>query len=548
MILTNLLLSLLQLRAAPDRLPRKDAPQAGPTAQLDHATVVGVRNGSLESFLGIPYAEPPVGNLRLSLPQMIGSYNGTLDATMYGHPCIQSGLNMFAGFPPEVMQGLEPLADALTVSANVSESEDCLNLNIVRPANVSADAKLPVVVWMYGGGFVSGSNAIDLYNGTGFVQRSIEINEPVIYVALNYRLHVFGFLGGKEIKEAGVGNLGLQDERAALRWVHKFIHAFGGDPSKVTIWGESAGSISVFFNLFTNSGDPEGLFRAGIMSSGTAVPTGDITELQGVYNTVVDQVGCTNATDTLACLRTVPADSLLNASNAVSSNNVIPFLPRADGVFVQMPPLQLHSKGKIADVPFIMGNVKDEGTFFSFSSLNLTTDEEFANLLSSLWFPGSLPSDMSTLLEVYPSDPAAGSPFDTGDANAFSPQFKRFAAAQGDWIFQAPRRSSIETLSAKRTVYYYLSARGNFPGLGDFHGSDLLNAFGPGDMTDYFIHFVNHLDPNGASTRVHWPTYKPSTRLTLQFNEGSVPINVTVDNWRLAGMKEISSLSLRFPA
>ncbi|RPD58744.1 carotenoid ester lipase precursor [Lentinus tigrinus ALCF2SS1-7] len=544
---TNLLLSLLQLRTITALVTRRDALRTSPTVHLDHATVVGVRNGSLESFLGIPYAEPPVGDLRLNLPQMIETYNGTLDATMYGHPCIQSGLDMLAGFLPEVLEGLEPLADVLSVNANVSESEDCLNLNIVRPANIPADAKLPVVVWMYGGGFVSGSNAISLYNGTGFVQRSIEMNEPVIYVALNYRLHVFGFLGGKEIKDAGVGNLGLQDGRAALHWVHKFIPAFGGDPSKVTIWGQSAGSISVFFNLFANGGNPEGLFRAGIMSSGTAVPTGDITELQGVYDAVVDQVGCTNATDTLACLRTVPADSLLNASNNVSSNDVIPFLPREDGVFVTMPPLQLRSRGKMANVPFITGDVKDEGTFFSFSILNLTTDEDFANLFP-LWFPGSSPSDTSALLRLYPSDPAAGSPFDTGDANAFSPQFKRYAAMQGDWMFQAPRRSFLEAVSAKRTAYNYLSARGNYPGIGDFHGSDLLNAFGPGDMTNYFIHFVNHLNPNGASTRVHWPTYKPSTRSTLQFNEGKVPINVTVDNWRFSAMKEISSLSSRFPA
>ncbi|KAI0699617.1 carotenoid ester lipase precursor [Cerioporus squamosus] len=548
MLFANFLLSLLPFWTASKSTVLQHAQQPAPTVQLGHATVIGIRNGSLESFLGIPYAKPPIGDLRLNLPQRIESYHGTINATTYGHPCLQQALNVLAGFPPEVLQGLKPLQDALSLGANVTESEDCLNVNIVRPANISADAKLPVVLWIYGGGFVQGSNALSLYNGTAFVQRSIELSEPVIYVALNYRLHLFGFLGGREMKEEGLGNLGLHDQRAALQWVHQFISAFGGDPSKVTIWGQSAGAISVFLQLFANEGDTEGLFRAGIMSSGSAVPTGDITEGQDIYDYVVGHVGCSNAIDTLACLRTVSADSLLNAANTVAPGNVLPFLPRADDSFVTMPPMHLPSKGKIADVPLIAGNVKDEGTFFSFGNLNITTDKEVADYISTVWFPGASPSDVGTLLKLYSSDPAAGSPFDTGDANAFSTQFKRIAAMQGDWLFQAQRRLLLDNVSTKRTVYNFLSARGNFPGIGDFHGSDLFNALGGGDMTDYFIRFVRHLDPNAAATGVHWPPYKPSTRLTLQFNEGRVPLNVTVDDQRLAGMRELTSLALRFPA
>ncbi|TFK88161.1 alpha beta-hydrolase [Polyporus arcularius HHB13444] len=521
--------------------------EAVPTVQLGHATVVGVRNGSLESFLGIPYAQPPIGDLRLSFPQRIESYHGTVNATAYGHPCLQQALNLFGSFPPEVLQGLKPLQEAMALSGNVTESEDCLNLNVVRPTKISADAMLPVVFWIHGGGFAAGSNAISLYNGTAFVKRAVELDEPVIYVALNYRLHVMGFLGGKEIQEAGLGNLGLHDQRAALRWVHQFISAFGGDPSRVTIWGESAGAISVFLQLFTNNGNSEGLFRAGIMSSGFAVPTGDITEGQDVYDFVVDHVGCSNATDTLRCLRTVPADRLLTAANTVSPGSALPFLPRADGSFVKMPPMHLPLNGKIADVPFIAGDVKDEGTFFSFGTLNITTDDEVASYVSSVWFPGASPSDVNTLLELYSSDPAAGSPFDTGKANAFSPQFKRIAAMQGDWLFHAPRRLLLDKVSANQVAYNFMSARGNFPGIGDFHGSDLFNALGGGDMSDYFIRFVRHLNPN-AATGVHWPPYKPTTRSTLQFNEGSILLDVTTDEQRLAGTKELTALALRFPA
>ncbi|KAI0688202.1 carotenoid ester lipase precursor [Cerioporus squamosus] len=530
---------------------------------------VGAVSGSVESFLGVPYAQPPVGELRLRLPQLLESYNGTLDATTYGNQCLQQVSSSQPNLPAEVAQSLAPLLATFSQSANVTQSEDCvcsqcrsvdwnadsipgsLNLNIVRPANVSADAKLPVLFWIYGGGYSVGSNSVLGYNGTAIVQRSIELNEPVIFVALNYRLSVLAFLGGKEVKEAGIGNLGLQDQRAALRWVNKYISRFGGDPSKVTIWGESAGSSSAFLQLFANDGDNEGLFRAAIMNSGFALSTGDIDEIQGTYDSVVDQVGCSNATDTLACLRLVPAETLLATATGFPTFTdyaglVSPLSPRADGVFITVPPYQQTAMGKIADVPFIVGDVKDEGTIFAFGSLNVTTDDEVASYISEFWFPGSSPEDLSSLLQLYPSDPAAGSPFNTGSANAFSPQYKRIAALTGDWFFNAPRRQLLDRVSANKTVYNFVSARANFAGVGYPHTSDLLNAFGPGDMTDYFIRFVNDLDPNGASG-VYWPPYNATARLTLQFDDGSVPLNVTVDDQRLAGTDELSSLIGRFP-
>ncbi|RPD58750.1 carotenoid ester lipase precursor [Lentinus tigrinus ALCF2SS1-7] len=521
------------------------------SVQLDQATVIGTSSGPVESFLGIPYAQPPVGDLRLQLPQLIDSYNGTLNATTLGNQCIQQAFVAPPGLPPEVIQDITPFLGMFSVNPNVTQSEDCLNINVIRPANTSVDAKLPVLFWIYGGGFTTGSNAILAYNGTAIVERSIELDEPVIYVALNYRLHVFGFLGGQEIKDAGVGNLGLQDQRAAMRWVNKFISSFGGDPSKVTIWGESAGSISTFLHLFANGGDAEGLFRAGIMSSGSSVPTGDITEVQGTYDFVVDEVGCSGANDTLACLRTVSTDSLLAAANNTPSfigfqGLATPYMPRADGVFVTLPPGQLSLKAEMADVPFIIGDVKDEGTLFSLGSFNITAGGEFAAYISENWFPGSSLADLNKTLALYPSDPAAGSPFDTGDANVFTPEYKHIAAVQGDWFFQGPRRQFLDAFSADRTTFNFLSARGNFSGVGDAHTTDLLNVFAPGDMTDFFVRFVHDLDPNG-NCGVQWPPYNTSARATLQFNDGDVPLNITVDDQRLNGTDELTSLSLRFP-
>ncbi|RPD57249.1 carotenoid ester lipase precursor [Lentinus tigrinus ALCF2SS1-6] len=524
----------------------------GPYVQLDQASVLGTVNGSVESFLGIPYAEPPVGDLRFRLPRLIDAYDGTVNATKFGNQCIQQGSTLPSNLPPEVLESIGPYLGRFAADSSVPQSEDCLNLNVIRPANTSADAKLPILFWIYGGAFAVGSTATPLHNGSAIVQRSIDLGQPVIYVAVNYRVNGFGFLGGAEVKEAGVGNLGLQDQRAALRWVSKYISSFGGDPKKVTIWGESAGAISVFSQLFSNGGDSEGLFRAGIMSSGSSVPTGDITEVQGTYDFIVDQVGCKGAPDSLACLRTVSTDSLLAAVN-----NTPPFAtgfvglatvygPRADGLFVQDTPQQLARHGKMADVPFIIGDVKDEGTLFSLGSLNITTDDEFVSYISENWFPGATPADLKKVLELYPSDPAAGSPFDTGDANAVTPEFKRIAAMQGDWFFNAPRRQLLERFCSQRTAYNFLSARVNVSTLGYPHGHDLFSAFGPGDMTDYFIRFVNNLNPNGDSG-IQWPTYNTTTRATLQFNDGAEPLKLAADDERLAGMSELSSLSLRFP-
>ncbi|KAI0699611.1 carotenoid ester lipase precursor [Cerioporus squamosus] len=529
--------------------------QGSSHVRLDQADVVGIVQGPTESFLGIPYAQPPVGDLRLRLPKVIESYNGTINATAYGNQCFQQGATLSLDIPSEILEGLQTIATVFSPNLDTPESEDCLNVNVVRPANVSRHEKLPVLFWIYGGAFTGGSNAMAVYNGSQIVQRSIDMGEPIIWVAANYRLNVFGFLGGQTVKEAGIGNLGLHDQRAALRWVQKFIPSFGGDPEKVTIWGESAGSVSVFFQMAANYGDTEGLFRAGIMSSGSSVPTREVTDsdVQETYYFVVQQVGCSNATDTLACLRTVPADSLLAAANDTPSANgfqglATPYMPHADGVFVTNHPQDLVERRVLANIPFIIGDTQDEGTLFSLGNLNITTEQQLTDYLRTFWFPGASSSDIENILKLYPSDPAEGSPFGTGAADAFTPEYKRIAAIEGDLFFHAPRRQILDTFSSTHTAYNYLSARMNLSGVGYAHGTDLFNSLGPGDMTDYFIQFVRHLNPNGnLNSSVYWPPYNTSARLTLQFNDGSTPLNVTADTERLAGTSALVDLSLRFP-
>ncbi|PIL29446.1 hypothetical protein GSI_08388 [Ganoderma sinense ZZ0214-1] len=291
---------------------------------------------------------------------------------------------------PQIREDMpaEMLADMVEASgiargSSSAQSEDCLTINVQVPTGTKAGDKLPVIAWIFGGGFVLGSS--ELIPGDTIVAHPVEMGQPVIYAAMNYRLGPFGFLGGKEVKEAGVGNLGLQDQREALRWIQKHISAFGGDPEKVTLWGPSAGTISSALHMLTNNGNTEGLFRGAIMSAGSPLPTGDIAELQPV-----------------------PTDNLTAAAPALPnlfsySGIATPWSPGADGKFLTAPPQHLVLAGQVADIPFITGDALDEGTIFATGSWNVTTEQEFHEYL----FSGAPQTLLEPLFSLYPADPAA---------------------------------------------------------------------------------------------------------------------------------------------
>jgi cholinesterase len=151
---------------------------------------------------------------------------------------------------------------------------DCLTVDIVRPAKVRPGDDLPVFVWIYGGGFTAGGSADQRYNTSYLVQSSVALEKPIIAVSLNYRIGGWGFLASKEVQEDGASNIGLFDQRQALRWIKENIKAFGGDPKKITISGESAGAFSVGYHLVGFDGDHEDLFRGAILQSGTALGPG----------------------------------------------------------------------------------------------------------------------------------------------------------------------------------------------------------------------------------------------------------------------------------
>ncbi|KAI7969248.1 hypothetical protein EIK77_000942 [Talaromyces pinophilus] len=253
------------------------------------ATIVGLA-GDVEQFPGIPFAKPPVGNLRFKPPVPLTEPYGVYEATENKNICPQFIASTTDGnsLLPEFLATLinSPIFQKPVVDA----SEDCLYLNIHRPAGAKVGDDLPVLFYIYGGGFQLGWNS--MYDGTPWVEKSVEMGKPIIMVTVAYRLGGFGFLPGREIQEEGSSNAGLLDQRLGLQWVADNIRAFGGDPAKVTIWGESAGAWSVFDQMALYSGNNtyngKALFRGAIMNSGSflAADATDCPKAQGIYDQV----------------------------------------------------------------------------------------------------------------------------------------------------------------------------------------------------------------------------------------------------------------------
>jgi triacylglycerol lipase len=300
-----------------------------------------------------------------------------------------------------------------------------------------------------------------MYDGASLVEESISDGQPIVWVAVNYRVGGFGFMPGKEILADGSSNLGLLDQRLGLQWVADNIAAFGGDPTKVTIWGESAGAISVLDQMalyngnITYKGNP--LFRGAIMDSGSIVPADpvDCPKGQVVYDTVVAAAGCSAATDTLTCLRDLDYTDFLNAANAVPgilsySSVALSYLPRPDGTVLTASPDILVSEGKYAPVPFIIGDQEDEGTIFALFQDNITTSAELVTYLQKYFFNHATTAEITALVATYPGDASDGSPFNTSILWELYPEFKRLAAILGDLTFTLTRRLFLEVHTTLR--------------------------------------------------------------------------------------------------
>ncbi|KAK5168276.1 uncharacterized protein LTR77_006845 [Saxophila tyrrhenica] len=407
--------------------------------------VVKVLNGSYSGlhlpqfkqdlFLGMPFAQDTGEANRFRIPQSLNeTWHGIRPAIQYGDACPDN----------------EPDADAA-----YGMSENCLSINIVRPSE--CQGKLPVMFWIHGGSYQVGTSGLSYYNLTYIVQRSVEIGKPMIAASINYRKGGWGNMYSIEIQGSGNTNLALRDMRMGLAWVQENIAAFGGDEESVTIWGESAGSFAVGQLLMSYGGRTDGLFHRSIQESGSAATAwyNGSDWYQPIYQGIVDDAGCTDAIDTLECLRTVPYKELyplLNQSRLVGAPG---WYPTVDGDVIPNFPTTMLEEGRFAHIPHLYGSNSDEGT--DNAPFGIDTDEDLETYLlkdTGFQFP---PSAVSRILELYPDEPSEGVPINTGDRRFVKEgrQYKRVAAIVGDVFYHATRLNDARYYSKCSPTYIY---------------------------------------------------------------------------------------------
>jgi para-nitrobenzyl esterase len=468
-------------------------------ASLDVTTASGVVHGAsadgVHSFLGIPFAAPPTGPLRFLPPKPATPWTTPRAAATFGADCAQ-------------------LSTGGTLSA--TSSEDCLYVNVWTPA--APVTKAPVYLWIYGGGFVSGSGASAVYNGSNLV-----IEENAIVVTFNYRLGALGFFAHPAVAaEEGVAtapNAGLADQQAALKWVHDNIAAFGGDPANVTLAGESAGAISVCAHLAMPGS--KGLFARAIMESGACINAAFTTKAlaEDQATRLATAVSCSD----LVCLRAKTAEEILKAlpgkKALVGPGDA--YFPLVDGTLVPLAPLDAIASGSWANVPTLLGTNVNEGALFLYLWGNPPPTSADVRLALSGLFGASTVDAIAAEYGV-----------DATPSQAFTDIIT-------EGVFACPARRAARAISAAgasawlyQFTYAYTLAL--FPGITTAHAFELPfvfhNAFGQvltdadvamSDTVDgYWFRFARTGDPNGAGA-VPWPAF-------TQASDANVVLDTTV--------------------
>ena len=407
--------------------------------------VQGADNGASCAFLGVPFAAPPVGTLRWRPPQPAAPWPGTLAATA----------------PPATCPAVFPLG-----TTTLQGNEDCLKMNIWTPDPMPA-SPAPVIVWIHPGGFVAASANLAAQNGRRMAERT-----GAIVVAPNYRLGPFGFLAhpaltAEDPSHPSSGNYGLLDQRAALAWVRDNIAAFGGDPSNVTIGGQSAGGHSVSFQMV--SPGSAGLFHRAVMQSGYASTIVDtLAEGEALGTTFAQQVGCNVPSEVLTCLRSKTRNEVLLAlptgQQQWAETPRISWGPIVDGLVIPDQPRTLYEAGLFAHVPLIVGATRDEGWIYADRSFPAgLTIEQYEATVQTEFGAGMAPE----VLARYPP------------ADFASPKHALSQIA-GDYEAVCEARRVARFVSRFAPVYFYSFEREVAPVAGNqvIHGLDLNFVFG----------------------------------------------------------------------
>lgn len=522
------------------------------TVTISSGIILGKASDTVDTFNGIPFADPPIGDLRFRPPVRLSRDLGTFDATGVAAACPPGPIFSFEHLipppdaahsisgglqPPNITEGVAAAAILESSAGQTSDtsSEDCLTVSVQRPHGVEAGAGLPVLFWIFGGGFVGGSTSG--FDGTKLIETGVLHDQPFIFVAVNYRVGAWGFMPGKEILEEGSGNAGLLDQRMGLEWVADNIEAFGGDPAKVTVWGESSGAISTFEQLVLYDGDAtykgNDLFRAAILDSGSITPVDplDTQKGQDVYDAVKRAAGC-DVEDSLACLR-----GLDNGDFAVAANSVpgiisyqslaLSYLPRPDGTVLTDSPDVLAKAGKFHHVPMILGNQEDEGTLFSIFQQDMSTTDKIVKYLSRYYFHTATKEQVTDFVNTYSAKIPDGSPYRTLFNFEFFKGRKRIAAILGDIVFDLIRRVTLQIfddISPELSTWAYFASYNYDPIFGVFgtsHGSDVDVLFNKDNThypalsgRTYYINFLHNLDPNnGTRSDLFWPQWSEGHQL-----------------------------------
>ncbi len=461
--------------------------------RIDTGLIEGVLEHDVFIYKGIPFAQPPVGELRWRAPLRALAWQGVREANQFAPVCMQNGT-----YPPDAPT--EPT------------SEDCLYLNVWRPAD-SGHEKLPVMVWIYGGGLENGSASTPLYAGDKLA------HEGVIVVTLNYRLGVFGFLAHPELtREAAYhssGNYGLLDQIAALQWVHRNIAAFGGDPDRVTVFGQSSGAISI--SALVTSPLTKGLFQRAIGESGGLFEPLDIApnfKLAGA-----EQDGAYFAAEakahSIAALRKMPAAELMKVS----------FEPHLiiDGYALPKSPYEAYQKGQQNHVSVLIGSNADEGQ--AFIAGHTITRDNFRQALDRS-FP-------DVLVRLIGPEPGATDAQARASAAAFERDM-RFRWDMWTWarLGANARAGKVFLYRFSRTPPYQPGDK--YFGWGASHGMELPYVFDhleqqpllwtgldhqlAATMTTYWTNFAKNGDPNGPGLPL-WPQFDPSSSSVMQLGD-----------------------------